>query len=107
MDTVLNIILIIGMIILGAVATYYRANAKLKEKVAELIDQAEGMFTDATKQGGKRFEWVVDQLYGITPAWLKPMLTREAIGNIVQTAFDWMQDFARQQLDKATDKITQ
>lgn len=106
MDTVLNIILIIGMIILGAIAAYYRANAKLKEKVAELIDQAEGMYTDATKQGGKRFEWVVERLYSIIPAWLKPLLTQQAVGKIVQNVFDWMDSFAKRQADKLVDKIT-
>ena len=107
MDTVINIVSVIGMVILGACVVYYRANAKLQRKVVELIDYAEGMYTDVTEAGGKRFEWVVEQLCGITPAWLKPLLTRQAVGKIVQSVFDWMQDFARQQLDKATDKVTE
>ncbi len=106
METVLSIIAVVGMIILGAVAVYYRTNAKLQAKANELIDTAQGMYTDATNQGGKRFEWVVDQLYRIVPVWAKPLLTREVVGNIVQTAFDWMEDFARQKADKLANKIT-
>ncbi len=107
METAINIIAVVGMVILGAVAVYYRANAKLQEKVTELIDQAEGMYTDAKEPGGKRFEWVVERLYSIIPAWLKPLLTRQAVGKIVQSVFDWMDSFAKKQADKLVDKITE
>ncbi len=106
-QTIISIGLTVLGIAVGFLSTYYKTKADLQGKATALIGTAEGMYTGAAKAGGKRFEWVVDQLYGITPAWLKPLLTRETIGNIVQTAFGWMQDFARQQLDKATDKVTE
>ncbi len=107
METAISIIMAVVAIIVGGLCAYYRTNAKLKERAVELINIAEGMYTDATKQGGRRFTWVCDQLYSIIPLWLKTFLTREAVGRIVQTAFDWMQGFAKQQLDKLTDKITE
>ncbi len=100
METVISIIAVVGMVVLGAVAVYYRANAKLQAKVAELIDKAQGMYTDATEPGGERFDWVVGQLYGSLPAWAKPMLTREAVGKIVQSVFDFMKSFAKKKADE-------
>lgn len=101
-SAILNIALTVLGIVAGFAVTYYKTNTKLQGKAAALIDEAEGMYTDSTKAGGRRFDWVVDQLYRLIPAALKPFISRDKVGDIVQAAFDWAQAFATKQLDKVT-----
>lgn len=99
-ETVVNIALLIISIVFGALFTYFKTNAKLKGKVGEYISDAENLYASSTKAGGEKFEWVVDQLYNLIPAILKPIFTRVMISTIVQSAFDTIQNYAKTQLDK-------
>ncbi len=101
MSTFITILMVIGLAVLGAATVYYKSSTKLQAKAAELINTAEGMYTDITKAGGKRFEWVVDHLYAMIPKAVQPFISKEKVGEIVQTTFDLIQAFAKQQLDKA------
>ena len=107
MDTqsVISITLTVLLVVGGFFISYFRTNAKLKEKAGGLIAEAENQYRTWTKAGNQKFEWVCDQLYNITPVWLKPLLTPSVIESIVQTAFDFIADYAEQQLDKAVGKL--
>lgn len=104
-NIILTIIQLLIYVILGGLAIWFRNNEKVKGKVVELINTAEGMYTDLTKAGGQRFEWVVNSLYSILPPIIRNIIPKTFIETIVQNVFDEMEDFAKKQLDKATDKI--
>lgn len=104
-ETVLEILKIVGLVILGGFTLYFKSKAVLVEKVAGYITQAEIKYKEATKAGGQKFEWVIDHLYVYVPAWLRPLITREVISQIVQYVFDGVQAYAKLQLDRLTDKV--
>lgn len=97
---VVAILLTVVLVVIGFLAAYYKKRKELQEKAVGFIEQAESMYLDVTKAGGKRFEAVVTWLDGRVPAVLKPFITRDTISKIVQSTFDLMQRFAEQQLDK-------
>lgn len=105
MELIINIIEVVLYVILGGLAIWFRSNDKLKGKVAELINIAESMFTDTTKAGGKRFEWVVNSLYELLPKAVRKVFPKSIIESIVQNVFDSMKDFAKKNLDTLTDKV--
>ena len=102
---ILNILQVILYIILGGLAIWFRTNDKLKTKVSDLINEAEGMFTDTTKAGGQRFNWVVDSLYGLFPKAIQIIIPKAMVESIVQNVFDAMKDFAKKNLDAASGKL--
>lgn len=91
--------------LLGGLALYYQASAKLKGAVSGLISEAEALYNDAARAGGVKHAYVTEKLYRMLPVFLKPILTKAVISSIVDNAFASIQDYARQQLDKAVDKI--
>lgn len=102
---ILEIVKYALLVLFGGLAIYYNTNAKLNKKVDEYIDKAEVKYNDATKAGGEKFEWVVTKLYGFVPAIMKPFITRDMVGAIVQGAFDSIESYGKQQLDKLSDKV--
>lgn len=99
-ESVLNIILLIISIIVGALTTYFKTNATLKEKTSQYINEAEKLHYDATNAGEEKFEYVVDKLYYLVPTVLKPIITRATISALVQNTFNSIQSYAKIQLDK-------
>lgn len=104
-ETALEILKLAALILFGGFALYFKSKTVLTEKVTGLIAQAEDTYKDATKAGGAKFDWVVNHLYVYVPAWLRPLITREVIGQIVQFVFDSVQSYAKLQLDRMTDKV--
>lgn len=107
MDIILNVLQILLYILLGGLAIWFKENAQLRDNAKVLIDEAEGLFTDSTKQGGKRFEWVVDKLVELLPAPIRVIIPRSMIEQIVQNIFDSMKSFAKKNLDAIVDKYTE
>ena len=107
-------------ILAGGLIVYYKTSPKLKSEsdkalewlerlrgaAVEYIDRAELEF-EGTKRGGEKFEWVVDKLYSLLPAAVKPFVSRSTVAEIVQGTFDLVQDYAKQQLDRLVDKVTE
>ncbi|SDN15791.1 hypothetical protein [Acetanaerobacterium elongatum] len=102
-----SIILTVLLVVGGFFISYFKTSATLKSKAAGLIAEAENQYRTWTKAGNQKFEWVCDQLYSLIPPWLKPLITREVVGNIVQTVFNFIEDYAKQQLNlnRAADGI--
>lgn len=94
-------------LLLGGLALWFKGNAKLTGKVAGLIADAEAAYKDATKAGGRKFEWVVDQLYSFIPAAVRPFVPRSTVEALVQTTFDAVQGYAKLQLDKLAERAEQ
>lgn len=107
MDTniIITVLQIIAYIILGGLVLYFKANSTLKEKASEIIADAEITYKDTIKAGGKKHEYVVDKLYSMVPAGLNLVITRDLISAFVENTFQSMEVYAKQQLDKAIDKI--
>lgn len=101
-----TILVTVGTIVFGFLSAYLKTKSTLKEKVNEGITTAEEIYRDSTKAGGEKFEWVINFLYEYIPSILKPIFTRDMISNIIQSAFDEIQKYATQQLDKLVNKVT-
>lgn len=100
------------MVVLGGLALYIQCNKKIQEKVAEitgkavaLIKEAEEAYKDSTKAGGVKKAWVVDQLYALVPKPFNLIITKDMIDQIVESTFVEVEKYAKQQLDKAVEKI--
>lgn len=109
---ILDIIKTIGMVLLGGLSIYLQYNKSLQKKIKEitvnavmLIKKAEEIYKDSTKAGGEKFDYVVDQLYNMVPAPFNRIITKEMITDIVQSIFDEMESYAKEQLDKATNRL--
>ncbi|MGD9569975.1 MAG: hypothetical protein AB7V48_16965 [Sedimentibacter sp.] len=104
LDKILQILIPILTIALGALSAYLKANDKLRSSSIKYITEAEEMYKDATKSGGQKFAWVVDSLYNLVPVPLRIIVTRNCVEKIVQSSFDSIEAYAKTQLDKAVDK---
>jgi len=104
LDMILKIALPILTIILGALSAYFAENEKLQNGAIKYIAEAEELYRDATKSGGKKFSFVVDSLYSLVPVPLRILITRNLIENIVQSSFDSIENYAKIQMDKAVNK---
>ena len=102
---ILGVVQIIIYILLGGLAKWFQTNNKLNEAVNGLIVKAEEEFT-GFKQGNERFQAVVGWLYDLIPTVLKPFFPQKFIEALVQNAFDQIASFAKKQLDKAADEVT-
>lgn len=115
LNTVLEYGKIIVMLVLGGLSLYFKYSTKaqtkakkVQEKIAEitanaviLIKQAEADYKDVTKAGGQKFNQVVDQLYSLVPDGFNRIITRDMIEEIVQSAFDQIEEYAKLKLDNA------
>ena len=104
-DSILEGIKILLAVTLGGFVMYYKSKVQLIKKVSGLIAEAEDTFKSVTKSGGQKFEWVVDRLFVYVPAWLRPLITKEVIGRMVQFTFDSIEKYAKTQLDKLAEKV--
>lgn len=102
---ILGVVQVVLYILLGGLALWFKTYGKLNKMVAALIDKAEEEFT-GFKQGNERFQAVVGWLYELIPTVLKPFFPQKFIEALVQNAFDQIASFAKKQLDKAVDNVT-
>lgn len=103
-NTIIEFVKIVLYILLGGLALYFRTTTKLNQTVNEIITDAESMYADTVKSGGKKFVWCVDTLYSLLPKPLRLIIPRNIVEMIVQNTFNSMEDYAKTQLDKAVDK---
>jgi len=104
LDSIMQILVPILTIVLGALSVYLRANERLRNSSIKYITEAEEMYKDVSNAGGQKFQWVVDTLYNLVPVPLRIMVTKSFIERIVQSTFDSIEAYAKTQLDKAIDK---
>lgn len=100
----------LAVIIFGGLCIYIQCNKKIQEKIAEItgkalafIKEAESLYTE-TKQGGEKMKWVVEQLFELVPSPVDRIITKDMIEDIVQGAFDEMEAYTKEQLDKLINK---
>ena len=95
-----NILTTILWVVFGFLVTYFKQRASIVENAKYAINSAEKRYESVTKAGQVKFEYAVDMLYNLVPPALKPFITRDFIGDVVQKAFDGMEAYASKQLDK-------
>lgn len=103
----MDIMLIIRIalyVLIGGAALYFKCNEKLNKRVTGFIDEAEEIYKDVVKAGGKKHTYVVDALYQLVPAPLHLVFTKEMISGIVDRAFAEIENYAKKQLDKVLNK---
>lgn len=95
------------LLVLGAAALFYYSSKKKELVVAaeNAIAQAENAYKDATNAGGRKFEYAVDLIYTSIPSPIRFLFPREMIANIVQTTFDRIEEYARIQVKKVSEKF--
>lgn len=103
-----NILKIVyDLLVFGSAVLFYYASKKNELVVAaeNAIARAEEEYKDATNAGGQKFEFAVDLIYTALPSPIRVMFPREMIANIVQATFDRIEEYAKLQIKKASDKI--
>lgn len=103
-QVILKILYFVLLLVLGGATLYYKTNDKLRSKVATLIAKAEYEYKDVVKAGGKKKAWVVSRLYDYIPVFIKPFISEEALSAFVQYVFDYVEMYAKLQLDKLVNK---
>ena len=103
-ETIIKIAIPILTVIFGVLSAYFRAHNRLISRSIKYIVEAEELYKDSTKAGGKKFSWVVETLYELIPSPLKVIVTKKCIEKIVQSSFDAIEDYAKMQLDIAVEK---
>lgn len=103
-DIILNIIASIGVLIFGGFCYYIRFNTNLRKAAEKAIVAAEKVYKDSAKAGGQKFEYAVNFVYDALPKTLQLIITKDMIAAIIQNTFNYMEDYAKTQLDKLVDK---
>lgn len=104
-DIIITILRIVAYVVLGGLVLYFKTNTKLKSFANNYIAEAEKVYKDATKAGGTKMNYVIDKLYELVPTYMKPFFPRELVQAIVQNAFDKIEDYTKQALDKAAEFV--
>lgn len=102
-SAIMNVLEILLYILLGGFVLWFKTNSKLNNAVNGLIAKAEEEFT-GFKQGNEKFQAVVNWLYELIPAFLKPFFPKPFVEALIQNAFEQSAAYAKQQLDKFVDK---
>lgn len=119
MEMVLEVLKYVVIIGCGGLALWFKTSKSAKTKASEIqkviaelatnavvfINQAEKDYKDATKAGGEKFELVVTRLYDLIPDGINKIITRDMIAEMVQSTFDEMQKYAKEQLDKMAENV--
>lgn len=88
---VVDIILTVLVIAMGAYSAYRSTDKTICSKVSYLITEAAKL--DLT--GSQKMSEVVDKLYGYVPAVFKKFFTKERLEIIAQSVYDTMKEFAK------------
>ena len=99
-----TIITTILWVVFGFIVAYLKTRSDIIDAAKEKITEAEEMYQSTAKAGGEKFKWVCDFIYGMIPAPMQLIFTKELIGSIVQNVFDSMAKYATTQLDKVFKK---
>ena len=90
-----------ALLIIGAfLISYFRTSSVVRGFSAQLIADAEWVFSEVEKAGNEKMAWVISKLYGYIPAVLQPFFPENKLREIVQMVFDKIKDFADLQVER-------
>ena len=84
--------------------TYFRSSKKLQALAGRVINDAEQAFKGTSHRGQDNFNYALTMLYDKVPVALRPFITRQLLGEMLQSAFDELSAFATKQLDGAVEQ---
>lgn len=89
------------LLVLGAfLIEYFKTSAVFRGFIAQLISDAEWVFSGVEKAGKEKMAWVIKQLYEYIPAILRPLFPEGKLEEIVQRIFDKIKEYADLQVEK-------
>lgn len=100
---IINIAAGVALILGAFLIEYFKTSSVFRGFIAQLISDAEWVFSDVEKAGKKKMAWVIEKLYGYIPTVLKPFFPAGKLEEIVQIVFDKVKDFADLQVERLRD----
>lgn len=97
---IINIAASVALILGAFLIEYFKTSSVFRGFIAQLISDAEWVFSDVEKAGKKKMAWVIEKLYGYIPAVLRPLFPSGKLEEIVQMVFDKVKDFADLQVER-------
>jgi hypothetical protein len=95
METVIAVLVIVGLVVTCALTTFFYLKGKtlddIRADVYKLILMAEHHFTEEGS-GKDKMEWVLEATLEILPAWARLFITKESLAKAVQLWFDAVKD---------------
>ena len=99
-EVIISLALTALSLIITFISHYFYVRGKLHKAASGAIADAE----QDGKTGEEKLEIAVDQVYGLIPTMLKPLLHRSTVRKIVQAAFDHIEIYAQKQVEKKSKK---
>lgn len=90
---IINIGLGIIAVIISLLSYYFYIRSKIAGAAAGAIDDAE----QVDKTGEEKLELATEQVYALVPIMLKGFITKDFVRQLVQEAFNKIEDYARKQ----------
>lgn len=106
-NTLIEGIYPIMLLVLTYMVSYLLTKTRVTKRVSGAIHEAELKYVGLRKEGENKLKFAIDLLYGYVPVYLKPFITRELVGRLVQETFDETKKYVDIQLDKVSDKINE
>lgn len=121
LETIYGVLTTLSTLLVGGLAIYFKVSTKAQAKAKEIqevtsqiianavifIKEAEDKYKDTTNAGGIKFNEVVTKLYDLVPDPIKGIITKDMIGEIVQSTFDEIEEYVKLQLDAVIDKTNE
>lgn len=97
---IINIAAGVALILGAFLIEYFKTSSVFRGFIAQLISDAEWVFSDVEKAGKRKMAWVIEKLYNYIPAVFKPLFPSGKLEEIVQIVFDKVKDFADLQVER-------
>ncbi|MEG1608741.1 MAG: hypothetical protein RR348_02625 [Clostridia bacterium] len=97
---VINVALGFAAVIISFVSYFFYVKSILEKAATGAIDSAE---IDG-KKGVEKLDIATEQVFALVPTFLKIVITRDIVKNMVQDAFDKIEAYAKKQILKKKDK---
>lgn len=97
---IIDIVLGVVAVLVSFVGYYFYIRAKINKAATDAVNDAE----EPDKIGAEKLAAAVDQVYALVPAILKPILNKALIEQLIQEAFNKIEEYAKKQLAKKGEK---
>ena len=98
---VINVFFGIVAILVSFISYYYYIKTVIDEAAADAINDAEKL----DKSGAEKLAIATDAVYALVPKILRSVLPKSLVHNLVQSAFDKIESYAKQQKEKEDKEI--
>jgi len=97
---IINIAAGVALVLGAFLIEYFKTSSVFRGVIAQLISDAERVFSDVEKAGKQKMAWVIEKLYNYIPAVFKPLFPASKLEEIVQIVFDKVKDYADLQVER-------